>query len=94
VRDRDPDYTPGRVLNIIFGAIIAGFSLGQVAPNLGAFAAGTSQISMWSACTIALCTYRTGSYVCGHDVKSGMRWRECMGACSYAECCCRTRCWI
>ena len=35
-----PRYTAGRVMNVIFGAIIAGFSLGQAAPNFGAFASG------------------------------------------------------
>lgn len=41
VREDNSDYTAGRVMNVIFGAIIAGFSLGQAAPSFGAFATGT-----------------------------------------------------
>ena len=40
VRDADEDYTAGRVMNVIFGTMIAGVSLGQAAPNFGAFASG------------------------------------------------------
>lgn len=40
VRDEGSGYTAGRVMNVIFGAIISGFSLGQAAPNFGAFASG------------------------------------------------------
>jgi ABC-type multidrug transport system fused ATPase/permease subunit len=37
---READYTAGKVMNVIFAAIIAGFSLGQAAPNFQAFAGG------------------------------------------------------
>lgn len=36
----DSDYTGGVVMNVIFGAIIGGFALGQAAPNFSAFASG------------------------------------------------------
>jgi hypothetical protein len=40
VRNEPDDYTAGKVMNVIFGAIISGFSLGQAAPSFGAFATG------------------------------------------------------
>lgn len=42
VREDNSGYTGGKVMSVIFGAIIAGFSLGQAAPSFGAFATGRS----------------------------------------------------
>lgn len=37
---REEGYTAGQVMNVIFAAIIGGFSLGQAGPNFGTFATG------------------------------------------------------
>ena len=76
VRDEGSGYTAGRVMNVIFGAIIAGFSLGQAAPNFGAFASGELPGD---------CMYRTLSLlhqlsqqdgVCGSGRSAGYRLRQ------------------
>ena len=40
VREEGSGYSAGRVMNVIFAAVVAGFSLGQMAPNFSAFASG------------------------------------------------------
>lgn len=37
---REEGYSAGQVMNVIFAAIIGGFSLGQAGPNFGTFATG------------------------------------------------------
>lgn len=37
---REENYSAGEVMNVIFAAIIGGFSLGQAGPNFGTFATG------------------------------------------------------
>lgn len=37
---REEGYTAGQVMNVIFAAVIGGFSLGQAGPNFGTFATG------------------------------------------------------